>query len=91
MFELDFSPATPKQPQLALVLSLLDWMEALMQECQEDYAAALSFLSDGHVLPRKGATLRLGCLHLDPRGQESFNQFSLTVLRNTGEIDSSDS
>ncbi len=24
-----------------------------MQECQEDYAAALSFLSNGHVLPRK--------------------------------------
>ncbi len=53
MLELDFSPATPKQPQLAFVLSLLDWMKTLMQECQEDYAAALSFLSDGHVLPRK--------------------------------------
>ncbi len=39
----------------------------------------------------KGATIRLGCLYLDPRGQENFNQLSLTVLRNTGEIDLSDS
>lgn len=47
-------PATPKFPQLAFTFELLDFMEALLWECQvsaHDFVAAVGHLSDGQVLP----------------------------------------
>ena len=39
-------PASPHCPQLAFTFSLMDWVEALMMECQvalKDFCAALYF------------------------------------------------
>ena len=41
-------PATPKQSQLAFSFELLDWLEALMLECQvstKDFVAAIDVLT----------------------------------------------
>lgn len=46
-------PATPKQPQLAFTFDLLDWLEALMLECQvsaQDFVAAIGILSDAKLM-----------------------------------------
>ena len=46
-------PATPKMPQLAFTVELLDWLEALMLECQvpsQDFVDAIGFLTDSKIL-----------------------------------------
>ena len=53
LLQLGLFPATPKQPQLAFALPLLDWMEALMLECQvsaQDFVAALGVLTDALLM-----------------------------------------
>lgn len=56
LVQLGFFLATPKQPQLVFILPLMEWMEALMLECQvsaQEFAAALKLLSGARVLPKK--------------------------------------
>lgn len=46
-------PATPKQPQLAFSFELLDWLEALMLECQvsaKDFVSAIDVLTDVQLM-----------------------------------------
>ena len=46
-------PATPKQPQLAFSFKLLDWLEALMLECQvsaKDFVSAIDVLTDVQLM-----------------------------------------
>lgn len=49
-------PATPTNPRCAFTFNLLDWIEALMLECQvslKDFCAALRFRCPYHVLNSK--------------------------------------
>ena len=53
LLQLGLFPATPKHPQLAFTLSLLDWLEALMLECQvsaHDFVAALGCLAEASLV-----------------------------------------
>ena len=46
-------PATPKLPQVAFTFDLMDWLEALMLECQvsvQDFVAAIDSLTDVQLL-----------------------------------------
>ena len=46
-------PATPKHPQMVFTFALLDWLEALMFECQvsaQDFSAALGMLGDTQLM-----------------------------------------
>lgn len=46
-------PATPKQPQLAFTFHLMDWLEALMLECQvsaQDFVFAIGVLTDTQLM-----------------------------------------
>lgn len=46
MVRMGIWPASPHSPQLAYTFGLLDWVEALMMECQvalKDFCAALYF------------------------------------------------
>lgn len=47
IIELGYWPATPSRPVLAFSIALLDWMEALLLECQvavQDFTSALKML-----------------------------------------------
>ena len=47
LVELGYWPATPSRPKLAFSFALLDWMEALLLECQvviQDYCSAVEFM-----------------------------------------------
>ena len=47
LMELGYWPATPSCPMLAFSMSLIDWMEALLLECQvavQDFTCALKML-----------------------------------------------
>ena len=47
LMELGYWPATPSRPVLAFSLSMMDWMEALLLECQvavQDFTSALKML-----------------------------------------------
>ncbi len=60
LLRLKLFPATPKQPRLVFTFSLLDWLEALMLECQvsaQDFVAAHSFLADTLLMKVKRQTL----------------------------------
>ena len=44
LMRLRYWPGTPKRPQVAFSYALMDWMEALLLECQvvvQDFATAL--------------------------------------------------
>ena len=43
-------PATPKQPQLAFIFQLMDWLEALMLECQVAVQDFVEDLTDSKIL-----------------------------------------
>ena len=47
LMELGYWPATPSRPMLAFSMPLMDWMEALLLECQvavQDFTSALKML-----------------------------------------------
>lgn len=47
LVELGYWPATPSRPKVAFSFAFLDWMEALLLECQvvvQDYCNAVEFL-----------------------------------------------
>ena len=57
-------PATPKHPQMVFTFALLDWLEALMFECQvsaQDFSAALGMLGDTQLMMVRTA---LYCMHI---------------------------
>ena len=59
-------PATPKHPQLAFTFDLLDWLEALMLECQvsaQDFSAAIGMLTDTQLMMMVIALCN--CIYLD--------------------------
>ena len=50
---LQYWPATPVRPSTAFYFQLLDWLEALLWECQvslHDVSAAVQFLMDKKVV-----------------------------------------
>ena len=60
-------PATPKHLQMVFTFALLDWLEAVMFECQfkfrsaQDFSAALGMLSDTQLMMVRTA---LYCMQL---------------------------
>ena len=53
LMQLQYWPATPVRPSTAFSFQLLDWIEALLLECQvslHDVSAAVQFLMDKKVL-----------------------------------------
>ena len=47
LVRLNYWPATPSRPSIAFSFSLLDWLQALLLECQvpvQDFSNALEFI-----------------------------------------------
>ena len=47
LIRLNYWPATPSRPSIAFSFSLLDWLQALLLECQvpvQDFSNALEFI-----------------------------------------------
>ena len=47
LIRLNYWPATPSRPSIAFSFSLLDWLQALLLECQvpvQDFSSALAFI-----------------------------------------------
>ena len=47
LIQLNYWPATPSRPSIAFSFSLLDWLQALLLECQvpvQDFSNALEFI-----------------------------------------------
>ena len=48
LIRLNYWPATPSRPSIAFSFSLLDWLQALLLECQlpvQDFSNALEFIA----------------------------------------------
>jgi len=59
-----FFPASPKRPQLAFDIQLLDLLEALLLECQvavKDFISAIKYLHNGLIVEEK-VSLLYSCL-----------------------------
>ena len=60
IIELGYWPATPTRPFLAFTQSFMDWMEALLLECQvcvQDFASAVEM-----IIKEKFTEVSYGCV-----------------------------